>query len=255
MRHQPSLLHEHALGQRNSAELLARRDESDVLAARHARWYARLAEPADFLHTDCPRFWPVLEIEIDNLRAAARWAIDHADGPLMVDLYTARDHIAADSGLVLAFTDRDRLSRRRTRSVAAPPVRRRYVGAVESGRYAAGADPGRHSPLRAGVRPGDCGSAPELAKPRPLREGGAPGQGWGQIGSLLQDTTASDTHPAGLRDPHAQARELLAGTHIPVAESLSVHFDTVVRQNRFRERGCRPRTAPACPHAARVARP
>ena len=98
MRHQPSL-HEHALGQRNSAELLARRDESDVLAARHARWYARLAEPADFLqHTDCPRFWPVLEIEIDNLRAAARWAIDHADGPLMVDLYTARDHIAADSG-------------------------------------------------------------------------------------------------------------------------------------------------------------
>ena len=35
--------------------------------------------------------------------------------------------------------------------------------------------------------------------------------------------------PAGLRDPHAQARELLARTHIPVAESLSVHFDTVVR--------------------------
>ena len=98
MRHQPSL-HEHALGQRNSAELLARRGESDVLAARHARWYARLAEPADFLqHTDCPRFWPGARDEIDNLRAAARWAIDHADGPLMVDLYTARDHIAADSG-------------------------------------------------------------------------------------------------------------------------------------------------------------
>ena len=94
-------------------------------------------------------------------------------------------------------TDRDRLSRRRTRSVAAPPVRRRYVGAVESGRYAAGADPGRHSPLRAGVRPGECGSARELAKPRPLREGGAPGQGWGQIGSLMQDTTASDTHQLG----------------------------------------------------------
>ena len=44
-------------------------------------------EPADLLrHTDCPRFWPVLEVEIDNLRAAARWAIDQADGPLMVDL-------------------------------------------------------------------------------------------------------------------------------------------------------------------------
>src|SRR5918994_5301717 len=81
MRHQPSL-HEQALGQRNSAELLAGRGESDVLTARHARWYARLAEPADFLqHTDCPRFWPVLEIEIENLRAAARWAIDHEPCP------------------------------------------------------------------------------------------------------------------------------------------------------------------------------
>src|ERR687897_1184019 len=81
MRHQPSL-HEQALGQRNSAELLAGRGESDVLTGRHARWYARLAEPADFLqHTDCPRFWPVLEIEIENLRAAARWAIDHEPCP------------------------------------------------------------------------------------------------------------------------------------------------------------------------------
>ena len=101
-----------------AAELLAERGESDVVAARHARWYAQLAEPADFLrHTDCPRFWPVLEVEIDNLRAAARWAIDQADGPLMVDL-ARRLWMTGRVGELHDAVARDAVDRLR-----APPVR------------------------------------------------------------------------------------------------------------------------------------
>ena len=103
-----------------AAELLAERGESDVVAARHARWYAQLAEPADFLrHTDCPRFWPVLEVEIDNLRAAARWAIDQADGPLMVDL-ARRLWMTGRVGEL-----HDAVARNAVDRLRAPPVRRR----------------------------------------------------------------------------------------------------------------------------------
>lgn len=63
-----------------AAEHLAERGEQDLLRERHARWYIDLAEPANVaVHSDGHHHWPMLESEVDNLRAAGRWVLETAD--------------------------------------------------------------------------------------------------------------------------------------------------------------------------------
>ena len=68
-------------------QVLLEEGGAQEVGARHAHWYADFAEPADVLrHTRAPSYWPRLEGELDNLRAAAEHAMAAPDGALMVDL-------------------------------------------------------------------------------------------------------------------------------------------------------------------------
>jgi predicted ATPase/class 3 adenylate cyclase len=64
-------------------ERLAERGDTEVLRARHLRWFVELAErAAPQLRSDQQdRFWlDALEVDRDNLRAALRWSVDGGHG-------------------------------------------------------------------------------------------------------------------------------------------------------------------------------
>lgn len=63
-----------------AAERLAERGEVARLRELHARFFAAMAEPGDVMEHDDAHFrWPLFEAEIENLRAAGRWAADVRD--------------------------------------------------------------------------------------------------------------------------------------------------------------------------------
>lgn len=58
-------------------ERLAERDEMARFGDRHLDWFLRASEPADVLqHPDAYAYWPVIEADTDNFRAAVRWALE-----------------------------------------------------------------------------------------------------------------------------------------------------------------------------------
>ena len=58
-------------------ERLAERDETARFGDRHLDWFLRASEPANVLHhPDAYAYWPVLEPDTDNFRAAVRWALE-----------------------------------------------------------------------------------------------------------------------------------------------------------------------------------
>jgi predicted ATPase len=61
-------------------ERLEERGEAATFGDRHLSWFLRASEPANVLnHPDAYTYWPVIEPDTDNLRAAVRWALDHRD--------------------------------------------------------------------------------------------------------------------------------------------------------------------------------
>ena len=61
-------------------ERLEERGETAPFGDRHLSWFLRASEPANVLHhPDAYTYWPVIEPDTDNLRAAVRWALDHRD--------------------------------------------------------------------------------------------------------------------------------------------------------------------------------
>ena len=73
---------------------LTRLDESDrrqAVAARHAAYYAELAEASereyDRTYSDAPLF--ALDAELDNVRAALAWAFDGGDATIGTTLLGA----------------------------------------------------------------------------------------------------------------------------------------------------------------------
>jgi predicted ATPase len=67
-------------------ERLAERDETVRFGDRHLDWFLRVSEPANVLHhPDAYAYWPVIEADADNVRAAVRWALERrAVHPLAV---------------------------------------------------------------------------------------------------------------------------------------------------------------------------
>jgi predicted ATPase len=65
-------------------ERLAERDETARFGDRHLDWFVRASESANVLHhPDAYAYWPVIEPDSDNFRAAVRWALErHALHPL-----------------------------------------------------------------------------------------------------------------------------------------------------------------------------
>jgi predicted ATPase len=58
-------------------ERLAERDETTRFGDRHLDWFLRASEPANVLHhPDAYAYWPVIESDTDNFRAAVRWALE-----------------------------------------------------------------------------------------------------------------------------------------------------------------------------------
>jgi predicted ATPase len=58
-------------------ERLAERDETARFGDRHLDWFLRASEPANvFHHPDAYGYWPVIEPDTDNFRAAVRWALE-----------------------------------------------------------------------------------------------------------------------------------------------------------------------------------
>jgi predicted ATPase len=58
-------------------ERLAERDETARFRDRHLGWFLRASEPANvFHHPDAYAYWPVIESDADNFRAAVRWALE-----------------------------------------------------------------------------------------------------------------------------------------------------------------------------------
>jgi predicted ATPase len=61
-------------------ERLEERSETATFGDRHLSWFLRASEPANVLHhPDAYTYWPVIEPDTDNLRAAVRWALDDRD--------------------------------------------------------------------------------------------------------------------------------------------------------------------------------
>jgi predicted ATPase len=58
-------------------ERLGERDETARFGDRHLDWFLRASEPANVLqHPDAYAYWPVIEADTDNFRAAVRWALE-----------------------------------------------------------------------------------------------------------------------------------------------------------------------------------
>jgi predicted ATPase len=58
-------------------ERLAERHETARFGDRHLDWFLRASEPANVLHhPDAYAYWPVIEADTDNFRAAVRWALE-----------------------------------------------------------------------------------------------------------------------------------------------------------------------------------
>lgn len=58
-------------------ERLAERDETARFGDRHLDWFLHASEPANVLqHPDAYAYWPVIEADTDNFRAAVRWALE-----------------------------------------------------------------------------------------------------------------------------------------------------------------------------------
>src|SRR5439155_2097238 len=58
-------------------ERLATRGETARFSGRHLDWFLRASEPANVLrHPDAYGYWPAIESDTDNFRAAVRWALE-----------------------------------------------------------------------------------------------------------------------------------------------------------------------------------
>jgi predicted ATPase len=58
-------------------ERLAERDETARFGDRHLDWFLSASEPANVLrHPDAYAYWPAIEPDTDNFRAAVRWALE-----------------------------------------------------------------------------------------------------------------------------------------------------------------------------------
>jgi predicted ATPase len=60
-----------------ACERLAERDETARFGDRHLDWFLSASEPANVLrHPDAYAYWPAIEPDTDNFRAAVRWALE-----------------------------------------------------------------------------------------------------------------------------------------------------------------------------------
>jgi predicted ATPase/class 3 adenylate cyclase len=86
-------------------ERLAERGEEATTAARHARYFCEFAERADRERSGPNEaHWVEQELtELANLRAAAMWAVEHADVDLALRLYVALYELASLQGRVEIF--------------------------------------------------------------------------------------------------------------------------------------------------------
>jgi predicted ATPase/DNA-binding SARP family transcriptional activator len=111
-------------------EQLAEAHEADAVADRHARWFLDLAERAEPQLTGSQQaeWLDRLDRDVDNLRAATRWAIDRRDGELGMRLAAAlwrfwqiRGHIAEGRRLLaeLIVLEPEVTPRVRARALAA----------------------------------------------------------------------------------------------------------------------------------------